>query len=342
MARIYVDIPVLEHSSGDVKGMGDSVESAGKSAKSAQGMAGDWEMDGAASYRAWIRGICSKAFSQARNIDNKLEDLGGIIGKKARDFLLADTASVAGLEATNSLLMKWIESSGILSKIASFVGQHLYQFESFLKLTGLLGGGYLMNITTLYFAQRGMAFWKGRTYHGIQLPWKSDFVIGEKDSVSHESQEGTENVFGPLIQDSKSIEKEKTASPIPFNPLVSNDNYSGNDNCVDYAKARRDPAFYLGPTGGAGGAADYITTHQENVIRLDSKENNLLKVLAPGYAVVWTRTHPYSSPEYGHVAIIEKVEKDKIWVSQRGVPESERYRSFSREELYSLQFLGEI
>ena len=182
MAKIYVDIPVLEHSSGDVKGMGDSVESAGKSAKSAEGMAGDYEMDGASSYRAWIRGICSNAYSQAKSIDHKLDDLGDVIKKKARDFLLADTASVAGLGVTNSLLTKWIDGSGILSKFAGFVGKYLEKIRNWMKLTNLLGGLLFLSFPTLYFFQKGLTYWRGKLFSGgLRVNWISKQKIATEN-----------------------------------------------------------------------------------------------------------------------------------------------------------------
>ena len=189
MARIYVDIPVLEHSSGDVKGMGDSVESAGKSAKSAEGMAGDYEMDGASNYRSWIRGICSNAYSQAKTIDGKLDDLGNIIKKKAVDFLRADNESVIGIEGKNSLLIEWIERSSILGKFAGIVGDYLKKIEAWLKLSSLLGGTYL-SLAVVLFVRLGLARWGGNVHSGKLssqfgiLAQKSAFDLSDSEEKS--------------------------------------------------------------------------------------------------------------------------------------------------------------
>jgi len=92
-------------------------------------------------------------------------------------------------------------------------------------------------------------------------------------------------------------------------------------SCALYAQARRPD---LGPTGGAGGAADYITKFGDKVFQVSSQTTDLRDYVAPGHAVVWDRHHPSLKGTdgwtWGHIAIVEEVGPDYVIVSQANWP----------------------
>ena len=106
--------------------------------------------------------------------------------------------------------------------------------------------------------------------------------------------------------------------------------YHSWTGCALYAQARRPD---LGPTGGAGGAADYLTKFRDRRMQVSRGVDDLRNAIAVGYAVVWDRMHSWINGNgSGHVAIVEQVARDYIVVSQAGVgPETREtvYRAAS-------------
>jgi len=92
-------------------------------------------------------------------------------------------------------------------------------------------------------------------------------------------------------------------------------------SCALYAQARRPD---LESTGGAGGAADYITKYRDKVFQVPPQTSDLRDYLAPGHALVWDRHHPALKGTdgwtWGHIAIVEEVGPDYVIVSQANWP----------------------
>jgi len=104
-------------------------------------------------------------------------------------------------------------------------------------------------------------------------------------------------------------------------------------NCALYAQARRRD---LGPTGGQGGAADYIHKYRDKVFLISNNTIDLRSRVGVGYAVVWDRNHPQlrgtQGEQHGHVAIVEEVGPDYIVVSHTNWGNSYRMK-ITREQL---------
>lgn len=91
-------------------------------------------------------------------------------------------------------------------------------------------------------------------------------------------------------------------------------------SCALYAQARRPD---LGPTGGDGGAYNYIQNYRNSSryyqVPPEATQSALQRTsLRPGAVVIWDRTHPDANSTWGHVAIIEAVGADYIEVSEAG------------------------
>lgn len=120
---------------------------------------------------------------------------------------------------------------------------------------------------------------------------------------------------------------------LPANPAE----YS---SCALYAQARRPD---LGPTGGDGGAYNYIAKYRgtPSYYRLPAEavgSDLRTTPLRPGTAVVWDRGVHGADVRYGHVAIIEEVGGDDIQVSEAGWGNSTS-RRIPADQLPDLHFI---
>ena len=111
-------------------------------------------------------------------------------------------------------------------------------------------------------------------------------------------------------------------------------------SCVIYARTRRPD---LGRPGGDGGAYNYITKFKgtsryyrlpEDVRNLDLRKTPL----RPGTAVVWDEKVLGAHPKWGHIAIVERVEKNYVEISESGWKGGTR-RRLSIRELVHLHFI---
>ncbi|MDQ2809057.1 MAG: CHAP domain-containing protein [Chloroflexota bacterium] len=122
-------------------------------------------------------------------------------------------------------------------------------------------------------------------------------------------------------------------TPVALHDGVNPSNYS---SCAIYAQTRRPD---LGYTGGAGGAADYLTKPGLTHYQITANDTNLQDRIATGYAIVWDRNNPSLAGTpgytYGHVAIVEQIYPDHVVVSQANWP-GHPTMSISRDQLESL------
>ncbi len=162
---------------------------------------------------------------------------------------------------------------------------------------------------------------------------------------AREAERRTANVGSPTNPDSSASGNEKpfeSSESIHLTHGIRPENFDPKKGCVEYARQRRKPD--LGPTGGKGGAADYITNPRlkDKVFQIKD-DTSLLGKIKRGYAIVWPRHHPELKgtigDEYGHVAVVEKVEADYVIVSQAGWPGKPRMK-IARERLKSLYIIG--
>jgi len=63
-------------------------------------------------------------------------------------------------------------------------------------------------------------------------------------------------------------------------------------------------------------------------------------MLGKGYAIVWERGQGYADPEYGHIALVEEVESERVKVTEANWGTGTRW--ISREELYSLHMIPKL
>jgi hypothetical protein len=140
--------------------------------------------------------------------------------------------------------------------------------------------------------------------------------IGDTGAVDNNSQDQHANNSQGTTGVPQPVNKGATHELKPANPA----HFHPDTGCVKYAVARRPD---LQGTGGEG-AADFINYHQErgHVLRVNGTETDLREHIRVGDALVWGRNHPElkNSPGwiYGHVAIIEEVQGDRVRVSQAG------------------------
>lgn len=106
----------------------------------------------------------------------------------------------------------------------------------------------------------------------------------------------------------------------------------GDKGCVRYAQKRRPD---LGEAVN-GHAADYIDQFS-TTFQLTDSDTDLAR-LHEGYALVWEPGQKGADDTHGHVAIIEKVEKDRVYISHAGW-EGETGRWMSIEDLRDLHII---
>jgi len=108
------------------------------------------------------------------------------------------------------------------------------------------------------------------------------------------------------------------------------------DSCVLYAMDRRSDL----PSPG-GSAAGYIDGgYTTEVAEVANAATDLTTVMAVGYAIVWNRGQGYADPTHGHIAVVERVESHRVWVSEANWGDGGRW--ISRDELLSLHMIGEL
>lgn len=101
---------------------------------------------------------------------------------------------------------------------------------------------------------------------------------------------------------------------------------SKTESCVVWAKvrAKQIAGFDVPPISPYNsenyGAYNLIDIYGNDVISMPSKESveKTIPTLPPGTLVIWGKGQKGSDPTYGHVAVVEKVEADGIWVSDGG------------------------
>jgi hypothetical protein len=128
----------------------------------------------------------------------------------------------------------------------------------------------------------------------------------------------------------------------------------GSEQCVAWAKTRRKslggtPLPAIGsysPPADDVGARQYLEIFRGETVLLSVDETlgdlTQIRELQPGTAVVWDRNHQDTKGTdghtYGHIAVIEAVEPDCIWVSQANW-RGKSVMQISREKLLSLHFI---
>lgn len=151
------------------------------------------------------------------------------------------------------------------------------------------------------------------------------------------TQPDTQEAASQPTQSVPPAESEASSQP---DPIALKETSASGKQCAVYARERRPD---LGRAGGDdGGAANYITKLRDWIVSIGDKDD-LKGKIAQGYAIVWPRQHSQlkgtDGYTYGHIAIVESVDVDKITVSQANWP-GKPTMEITRDELQSLYIIG--
>ena len=125
-----------------------------------------------------------------------------------------------------------------------------------------------------------------------------------------EEESEDEVVFQNTEEYSETASQESLLEP----RNVNEDAYpSETEQCVYYARRKRNGDTVNIPLLGEDGvAADLININKDKLIQITEEDTNLQSKIAKGYAILWGKSS--KNPD-GHIAIVEKVEKDYIVIS---------------------------
>lgn len=149
-----------------------------------------------------------------------------------------------------------------------------------------------------------------------------------------------------VFQNTKEYSETASQEALPEPRNVDENAYpSETEQCVYYARRKRNgDNVNIPPLGEDGVAADLININEDKLIQVTEEDTNLQFKIAKGYAILWGKSS--KNPD-GHIAIVEKVEKDYIVISHAnwwvrnsdGKREMVPTMKISKKELESLYVL---
>ncbi len=186
------------------------------------------------------------------------------------------------------------------------------------------------------YIKKIVAIDEGGVFNRISNWWKSLWNVSNEssgentDSLKIDTKEAIVSESGQdKVYDSTSQYKEYTESDIinkiedengrlPDLPAYGSTDPNSAEQCVAWAKERRlslgANALPVASIGDDPGAKNYITKYSNSVTAVNnSNVEQVLSNTEPGAALVYDGT---SSNKYGHVAVIEAVQNDGVWVSE--------------------------
>lgn len=252
---------------------------------------------------------------------DQLQELAEKLNNKALEFEQANTASMSNVTHLSMQMYAFTNSSATMTASATLRKIMNQKSESIWDWGGNLVRG-LLDWVTRFSTQD---FDRKNTSDETPSLIRKQGLLDPNENISTNSTTPIEQA-GLLEKDTKIPQTKKNKNErkynpkeVPLTPGISPHNY---DDCVKYAKARREG---LGNADGTG-AADY--KNHAGVFQIDEEDKDLTSILAVGYALIWDRdpNHPpnaetwwsattHADPINGHIAIIEEVDKDRIIVS---------------------------
>jgi len=277
----------------------------------------DWETR----QRLEVEGQVQQAVALAESLAARAGEKAGFLEAAAARFEQADSQGAQGLGRVEYIILhpEWFIPWNF-----PLVLTDLRSVLPLTRLVPLAGGGTVTGLGLF-----------------ASLPWLGSAVKGLAEQIWAWLQGGPEKFLSPVPEDEPAIPKGRLAQTIlsglekarreqeqkaatqgakvkhelkPADP-------ASYPSCALYAQARRPD---LKSTGGAGGAADYITKYRHKVFQVPPQTSDLRDYLAPGHALVWDRYHPALKGTdgwtWGHIAIVEEVGPDYVIVSQANWP----------------------
>jgi surface antigen len=313
---IRVDPVILKQNSGSISGIGGSVNNSGQSASSvAQGAP---SYDGQFGPR--VQAIGHEALARAQGLLSNLNNLSSQLLNKAQAFEAADMVGIAGFN--NIINGTRVSQSG-----SWWTGLPVDIINLVLKLGGLFGGAAFTGLLGTALLGNGLYSGNGQPLNGLAKP--SWWPAGVPWSGGQKKAE--EQPSSPSIQLTQPEEEKQWSQTEIENQIIASNGSLPVDNssmqCVKWAQIRREE---LGGTPlphisiGDNGAHNYINMYKSSIIQINasnvSGQSINISGLKPGAAIVWDKgnasLYGYAGYTYGHVAIVEAVQPDGIWISQ--------------------------
>lgn len=321
--KIFVNLQSLWNSSKEMDSSGSQIQSAGSTLSGAGSGAPSYE----GQFAPWVQGIASDANGRSKQMASGVLDLGFRVGKKANEFQAADQAGLAGISSAGQKQLSWTEQNALMSWIAGLFGRDWFKKPSFSLLPWVLLPGFIIT-------RPGPGpWWRPGPFPWPWWPpkvtprWPPSFWPKPIEPVPPSK---------PIFPPEKPLPIPAAPKPQPV-PLAETDAPTSGGSCAIYAQKRRPD---LGPVGKSGngntGAGNYIHKYKDKVFHT-SRSDDLTKKIAPGYALVWEIGHPQADATYGHIAIVEEVGPDYVWISQAG--SSPTRMKLSREFVSTLYVL---
>lgn len=331
---IKVDPSLLQSSGKDIQSNGQTILSVIKSVQAAANSVCSIDPQ----FDQLLSAIGNEAFARANRLIGDLSDIGERVVAKGTEFEATDLAAITALDPIfneNALLELWSKITGL----------SIQELEQILKLATLLGNPALFFslVFAIIFDQHAPISSPPSTSSPQQ---KDKFAEINAKAKREAEQKGQEKIW-------KQTEIENQIKGSQGN-LPSDPEYK---SCVDWAIART--ATLGGPELRAIGnyphsdlgAHNYIQIFSSSVIKINPSDVSGSSInisgLKPGAALVWDKGNtwlevkgkdPYHGYQYGHIAIVEAVQPNGVWVSQANSPASVKFYAYA--DLYGASSQG--
>ena len=286
MVTIRVDPDLLRENSRKFLDVGSNIENVKRAIDSAlsQRIAPEYDVQ----LKAQLISIGLESAIWSSSIGNRISSHAEKLSAISAAFENADNNSLTGLSSMLVEVDQWAMIIQALKTGARLDNVTLTKILSLLHI-GNLGGLLAIGIPVSVLVSR-MYF--DPTNKGLSTTNLGNVPSGNSEEV-------------------KPVPVKSLPTPVP---LASVERIKG-EQCARYAQRRRPT---LGRTGASDGGA-YNYKNRPTAFQISSEDNDLTSRIAPGYAIIWDNDHPdmvkYGNT-LGHVAIVEKVEGNRVLVSQ--------------------------
>jgi surface antigen len=247
----------------------------------------------------YVAALGQQAYSRASTLAGSIVDLSEHLLAKGIEFETVDMAAIGEWDSffcENTILKLW----------STLTGLSIEELKRYLKLATLLGN------SSLFF--------------GIII----SILVGQQSKVNPQ----------PSISQAPQADRGKTWTQTEIENQIKEDNHGklpaddGSQQCVDWARTRREELGatelpHIGAYSNSDlGAHNYVQIYKDSVVQISMGDvsGSSLNVsgMLPGAALVWDKGDPMlgggDGYTYGHIAIIEAVQSDGVWVSQANWP----------------------
>lgn len=272
----------------------------------------------------------------ASAIAKAASDLGGIVGRvnglankiggeyhgQLRDKVQPILSGLAGLGA---------QVSNLSDQVGVQLSAKATEIDAVMESSKLSAGNTLVTGTMSPIAR----FFNGLgqlTFGGVAA------IIGGWIGLGKNSNHITTHIPTDPLPPTSPPQNNPQPNRVPAPPALQEADPNKYTSCALYAQARRPD---LGPTGGDGGAYNYVDKFKntDNSYQIPAGTTDLNTTpLRKGTAVVWEKSQQGSNKDYGHVAIIEDVGPDYVVVSESGWSSNGR-RTIPIDKLSELHFI---